>query len=210
MKPTEIVEPKGKPRYDYAEARKLYERHRESLPGKDQTWRYRYGWPAVLAIVIMYCAYFFHPINLAHMPWNPLINGLVFGALGFFGAISGAHFVYLRQCVRVLKNAQIDVPERDPEPSYKELWRERKELRQHRMKSHHKAWQLTRFALPVMVPVAFLGLVYFVPGGTFPAKPLAHQLTSSAAIFVAIGGYLALVAECCYLSKLWRQVHLGK
>ena len=206
MKSTENIEIKRKPRYDYVEARKLYEQHREALPVTDKSWLYRFVIPAALAILTGYFTYSYALINPTHLQGNPFIHGLVFMVMTFSVCSIGAHYVYQRRCVAFLRHAQIDVPEI---VSIQELWRERKELRQHRLKNH-MAWQVARFMLPVLICVAMIALMYFLPGSTFAARPLTLQLAVIAVMCVMAGGYTAFEVEYDYLRKSWELVHLGK
>ena len=200
MKSTENIEIKRKPRYDYAEARKLYEQHREALHVKDKSWLYRFVIPTALAILTGYFVYSYALINSTHLQGNPLIHGLVFMVMTLSVCSIGAHYVYERRCVTLLRHAQIDVPER---VYIQELWRERKELRQRRLKNH-KAWQVARFMLPVLICVATIALMYFLPGSTFAARPLTHQLAIIAVMCVVAGGYTAFEVEYHYLKRLWK------
>ena len=212
MKSTKHIEPKRKPRYDYIEARKLYESHRESLRLTDQSWGYRYVLPAIASVIVGIDVYVLAiNIYLGRLPSDsPLLFAVMVTTAVFFIGMLVGHSIYQRRCVALLQRAEIDVPERDPEPSFITLCQERKELRQHRMKSHHKSWQLVRFALPVIVASAFIALIYFLPNSTFPAKTLGSQLVIASMLFVLIWSYLTVGLELVYLTKLWRQVHLDK
>lgn len=198
-----------KPRYDYVAARKLYEERRDALNIKDKSWRYRFALPAGLAILGGCFGYGFAlttPSMVA--PLHPSIAGLLWLVSVLFVSMLGAHWAYQRRCVAALLRAGIDVPQRDPEPDLRELWRDRHELRRHRLKNH-LAWQLARYLGAGIVGAALIILLYALPGSTFPEKTPAHQVVHLVIVCVVSGGYMIFAVESSYLSRIWKRIHLA-
>ena len=212
MKATEqsAHEPDQEPRYDYEKALKLYKRHRESLPVRDRSWRYRFVIPVIAAVLVGIALY-----SLASNPhsylWQMGISPTNM-ALGFsfptlvIGLIVG-HEVYLRRCVLLLRHAGIDVPERAPDLSLRGLWRDRKELRQHGLENQRK-WFFLRFVLPHLAFVAMWGAMILLPDATFWEQPLGRQVVNTIFAWGTAAGYMFFVVELNYLIRIRKRVHL--
>ena len=194
-------------RYRLKDIDKLHREHyNEGL-----LWRLYWLFPQLLAL--MAAATIFYGVY--HLEWfSPDIGEffkhalliaiyaflLTSGVLSFFATLLSS-----RHRLDDLKRAGIEVAVRE-EPSIRELWTTRHELRRHTLKNHI-AWQLARYLGPILVPAGLILLLYLLPGSTYPEKPQGHQVINAVIICGVLGGYTLFAIEYLYLFRLWKSMH---
>ena len=194
-------------RYRLKDIDKLHREHcNEGL-----LWRLYWLFPQLLALMaaatIFYGAYHFEWFSpdIGEFFKDALLTAtaaflLTSAVLSFFAILLSS-----RHRLDDLERAGIEVAVRE-EPSIRELWTTRHELRQHRLKNHI-AWQLARYLGASLVSAGLTLLLYLLPGSTYPEQTQGHQVINAVVICGVVGGYTLFAIEYLYLFRLWKSIH---
>ena len=201
-------------KYRLSEIDKLYKAHcAEQGLTEGVLWRLYWLFPQFIALMAATTIFY----GVYHLEWFTLDIGEFFGdalihaifAFLFTSAVLSFFAVLLssRHRLDALERAGIAVEESDG-PSLRELWRQRHELRRHRLKNHI-AWQLARYLGAGFVPAGVILLIYLLPGSTFPEKTQVRQVIDAVIICGVMGGYTFFAVEFLYLCRIYRQIHVA-
>ena len=202
-------------RYELTAVRHLYRSYCAEQGIKDGLWRWRHVFgvlPALIMLVAVYVAYsyggpYFHtygdsllgaPIGKAILSF--LVSWFMFSAI--------AEALCLRHRIVALESAGIEIPEAAIGPSFKELVRDRKNIRrQYRLhcREHgrwtHAYWAIAQLAISLFFlffPVALLLSGYANDDVTLSSSVLAGVST-----VIMVWAYI----EWIYLDHAWRKVN---